>query len=83
MNYIIPKAKFYVQTDACDRGIGGILYQYDELKDQRLIAVVSRCLTGAEVNYTTCEKELLVIVYSITKFRVYLLGVSFEIITDH
>ena len=83
MSHIIPNQIFIIQTDACDQGIGGLLYQYDGFGNPRIISVVSRCLTGEEKNYTTCEKELLAIVYSVTKFRVYVLGISFKILTDH
>lgn len=48
-----------------------------------MIGAVSRCLTRCEVKYGTTEKELLAIVYSVEKFRVYLLGIRFVIITDH
>lgn len=45
--------------------------------------MVSRCLNGAEIHYTTTEKELLAIIYSVTKLRHYLMGTRFLIITDH
>lgn len=75
--------EFKLQTDASDRGISGILYQTDDDNKPKLIAVVSRCLQAAEVNYNTTEKELLAIVYSLNKFRVFLLNRKFKIITDH
>ena len=37
----------------------------------------------AEANYTTTEKELLAIIYTIYKLRYYLIGTVFTIITDH
>ena len=83
LSHIIPNQIFIIQTDASDQGIGGLLYQYDGFGNPRIISVVSRCLTGAKKNYTTCEKELLAIAYSVTKFRVYVLEVSFKILTDH
>lgn len=81
--HYIPGATYKLQTDASDMGISGVLYQIDQNNEHRIVALVSRCLTAAEVNYTVTEKELLAIVYSITKLRVFLIGVKFEIITDH
>lgn len=75
--------EFRVQTDASDRGVSGILYQIDGEAQPRLISVISRCLQSAEVNYNTTEKELLAIVYALIKFRVFLIGRPFKIITDH
>jgi mRNA-degrading endonuclease YafQ of YafQ-DinJ toxin-antitoxin module len=40
-------------------------------------------LKGAELNYHTTEKELLSIIHSLQKFRIYLLGHKFTIITDN
>ncbi|KAL8145948.1 hypothetical protein AgCh_003903 [Apium graveolens] len=39
-----------------------------------ILYYASKILNGAQLNYTTTEKELLVIVYGFEKFRSYLLG---------
>lgn len=83
LSHFLPNRMFKVQTDASDLGISGILYQEDDEKNQRIVALVSRCLSKVEIRYNTTEKELLAIVYSITKFRIYLIGSAFELITDH
>ena len=83
LEYIVPGRKLKVQTDACDRGISGVLYQVDENCNHGLLAVVSRCLSACEMQWSTTEKELLAIVYAVTKFHTYLIGNSFELITDH
>lgn len=83
LSHYIPGAAYKLQTDAPDTGISGILYQYDSNDDHRIVSLVSRCLNVSEMNYTTTEKELLAIVYSIAKLRIYLIGRPFEIITDH
>ena len=83
LSYYDPNRTFKLQTDASDIGISGILYQQDENGDPYIIALVSRVLTKYERNYTVTEKELLAIIYSVLKFRYYLIGTTFDIITDH
>lgn len=82
LKHIIPGVPFKLQTDASDRGIAGILHQIDEMGDHNVVGIISRCLSRQEIKYTTTEKELLAIVYAIEKFRVYLIGRHFEIVTD-
>ena len=83
LKHILPDKVFMVQTDACDTGIAGVLYQIDDSNDPRIISIVSRYLTDAETKYTTTEKELLAIVYTVYKLRYYLIGTEFVIVTDH
>lgn len=73
---------FVVTTDASKYAIGGILSQGEIGKD-RPIAYTSRLLNSAEQNYSTIEKELLAIVYSVNYFRPYLYGHKFTLVTDH
>ena len=40
-------------------------------------------MSGAQLNYATTEKELLVVVFAIDKFRSYLVGAKVIIYTDH
>ena len=59
------------------------MYQTDAENDYFIVSTASRCLTTAEARYMTTELELLAIVYCVTKFRGYLIGRRFEIVTDH
>ena len=76
---------FKLQTDASDVGIiNGVLYQVDDEKYGRIVALQSRVLSKYESRYVTTERELLAIVYyCVLKFRMYLIGLQFEIVTDH
>ena len=65
LRHIIPQATFYVQCDASDYGIGGVIFQKGDNHEKRITSIVSRCLTNAEMNYTTTEKELLAVVYTV------------------
>lgn len=44
---------------------------------------MSRSFKNAELNYTTTEKELLSIIHCLKKFRIYLVGRKFTIVTDN
>lgn len=73
---------FTIQTDASDVAVGSVLTQ-GEGDDERVIAYASRSLSKAERSYTTTERELLSIIFSVNKFLSYIQGVNFRVITDH
>lgn len=76
--------KFIIQCDASNESLGTVLVQMDdETNKEKPIAYISRRLRGAELNYTTTEKECLSVVFAIEKFRHYVEGFKFEVITDH
>lgn len=74
--------RFYLQTDASNSGLGAILFQtFDE--GDKAVAYASRSLTPLEKKYSTTELECLAVLWSIEKFRAYLEGMPFTVITDH
>lgn len=74
--------KFTVQSDASQTGLGGVLTQIID-GEERVIAYASRSLTKSERNLSTTHRELLGVIFCIEKFRPYIEGVKFDIITDH
>lgn len=70
-------------TDASKLGFGAILMQKDR-DDQSFHPVyyASWKTSDAESKYSSYELEVLAIIKSLKKFRVYLLGIPFKIITD-
>ena len=48
-----------------------------------MVYYASKTLNEAHRNYTTTEKELLVVVYALDKFRGYLVGSDIIVFTDH
>jgi hypothetical protein len=73
-----PNVLFVVETDASNVGVGAVLKQKDQA-----IAYISRSLTKSELNYIVNEKEMLAVVWALEKFRYYLTGRHFTLITDH
>jgi hypothetical protein len=57
--------------DASDYAVGAVLGQNKD-KKHHTIAYARKTLIGAQLNYATIEKELLVVVFAIDKFRSYL-----------
>ncbi|CAN6560248.1 unnamed protein product [Malus baccata var. baccata] len=73
---------FELMCDASDYALGAVLGQRKE-KRPHVIYYASRTLNDAQLNYSTTEKELLVVVFALDKFRSYLLGTKVIIYTDH
>jgi len=74
---------FRCHTDACQYSVGGTLTQKDANGKDRVVAYFSKRLSAAEVNYSTNDRELLAVIYFLKRFRCYLEGSEFEIITDN
>ena len=68
--------------DASDLAIRAVLGQREEGKPY-VVYYASKTLNEARRNYTTTEKEPLAVVYSLDKFRAYLVGSDIIIFTDH
>lgn len=83
LKYPDTSKKYYLQTDASKYALGGQLYQYDDDNNIAVVAYTSRTFKGPECNYHVAEKELLSIIHCLTKFRTYLIGNKFTIITDN
>nr|GEV47488.1 reverse transcriptase domain-containing protein [Tanacetum cinerariifolium] len=71
-----------LMCDASDYAVGAVLGQRVE-KHFRSIHYASKTMTQAETNYTTTEKEMLVVVYAFEKFRLYLIMNKSIVYTDH
>lgn len=71
------KFPFTVETDASEHSIAATLSQ-----DHRPVAFFSRTLNQSERNHSAVEKEAYAIVESLKKWRHFLIGRPFQLITD-
>ena len=81
-NWDLP---FEIMCDASDYAMGAVLGQQLD-KKSTAICYASKTLIEAQLNYTTMEKELLVVVYALEKFQPYIfraLKYLIIIYTDH
>jgi len=74
---------FYIQCDASSTGVGSVLFQLTSDGAERPIAFLSQKLNAAQRNYSVTELECYAAVLSVKKFRAYIEGYEFTIITDH
>ena len=68
--------------DASNNAVGAILGQRID-GNPVVTYYASQTLGGAQVNYSTTEKELLAIVFALEKFRTYILGSKIIVFSDH
>ncbi|KAI8480272.1 hypothetical protein Bbelb_419750 [Branchiostoma belcheri] len=75
-------ASLILYTDASNSAIGAVLTQPDD-SGERVISYASKTLTKQERNWSTYDRELWAVVWSIRHYRSYLAGQSFSVVTDH
>ncbi|GJT65234.1 reverse transcriptase domain-containing protein [Tanacetum coccineum] len=73
---------FKIMRDASDYVVGAVLGQRID-KHFNSIHYVSKTMNKAQENYTTTEKELMVVVFAFDKFRQYLVLSKTIVFTDH
>jgi hypothetical protein len=73
---------FEIMGDASDYTVGAVLGQRKEGR-VHVVYYASKTLSGAQLNYATTEKELLVVVFAFEKIRSYIVNSKVIVYTDH
>ena len=78
-----PSANTVVSPDASAYGLGGVLTQKQPSGEWQPVSFISRSLTPTEQKYSQIEKEALALTWACEHFAEYLLGINFQLETDH
>jgi hypothetical protein len=78
-NYDKP---FYLYVDASQYAVGACLMQDDKHGVHKPVCYYSKKLSGAQVNYSTSDREGLALVMAVRAFKTYLCG-KVVVYTDH
>lgn len=83
LSFYEPTHETQLHTDASKMGIAGILLQRpDKESPFTAVSFYSRQTSPEEEKFSSYDLETLAVVASLQRFRVYLLGISFTIVTD-
>jgi hypothetical protein len=74
---------FILYTDWSALGISVILGQLDEEGKEYVIAYAFQSNNKAKSNYSSYERECLIVVWVVIHFRPYLYGINFTLYIDH
>jgi len=77
-----PECTWVVDTDASSWAASGVLQQWQDGK-LRVVEYASRVFSKSERNYCATRRELAALIFSLKAFRPYLLGRTFEVLTDN
>jgi len=83
MAYFDVKARTQVIVDASPVGLDAILSRQQSDECFKPVMYASRSLSDVERRYSQTEKEALAVVWACERFRLYLYGLEFELVTDH
>ena len=76
-------AAIYVLTDASDYGYGAYIFQIGPDGKEKPVLFLSKAFTGAQLNWSTIEKEAYAIFYTLKSYEYLLKDVKFTLRTDH
>jgi hypothetical protein len=74
---------FFVKTDFSQIAIGAVLTQFDDNGNEYPVAFLSRRCQGKESTYSARGGEAVALWYSIKRWRPFLEGVHFKVVSDH
>ena len=78
-----PNRETEISADASSFGLGAVMRQKQPNQEWQPVAYISRAMTPTEQRYAQIEKEALALTWACERFSDYLIGLTFQIRTDH
>ncbi len=78
LRYFDTRLPSVIQVDASLKGLGAAL-----LQEGQPVMLASKALTKSESNYANIERELLAVVFGVTRFHTFVYGSKFTVESDH
>lgn len=72
-----------IYCDSSDYAIGALLAQMTDNKTEKPVAFLSCKLTEVQRNWAAIEKEAYAVIWALNKFKIWILGNSVIVFTDH
>jgi hypothetical protein len=82
LKFLTDKGEIRLYTDASDIACGGYLCQVVDGQEM-LVCYVSHIFSGAQINWSTCDKEMYAIVFAILRLHYFIADKQFIVRTDH
>jgi ribonuclease HI len=83
LNYPDFAKEFVIACDASLYGVAAVIYQEDDKGRHKYVGFISSTLSPSQRRWSTTKRELYAIVLALKKFKTYVYGRSFRIMTDH
>lgn len=75
--------KTRVVCDASQYAVGAVLEQLHDDDQWHPTEFFSKRLNSAQCNYSATEREMLAVIMALERWRQYLVGIEFTVLTDH
>ena len=82
MGYYKREWRTFLEVDASPLGVGALLLQKGQGGERLIVACWSQLLSDIERRYSQVEREALAVVLACERFRHYLVGGVFTLVTD-